>query len=105
MLYHDFYMLVLILLISSTFSYYCNNHNHHQVHNHHIQYHHHKNHNNDYSINEIPQTYQQKISSSYLSSSKKLITISSFISLLQSNKVNAAITTRGINDNHHYCCL
>jgi hypothetical protein len=96
-------MLVLILLISSTFSYYSNNHNH-QIHNHHIQYyHHHKNHNNDYSINEIPQTYQQKISSSFLSTSQKLITVSSFIRLLQSSKVNAAITTIGINDNYHYC--
>jgi hypothetical protein len=104
MLYHGIYLLVLILLISmhNTFSYYSTNHNHHnQVHNHHIQYHHHKNHNNDYNINEIPQTYQQKISSSFLSTSQKLITISSFIRLLQSSKVNAAIT--GIKDNHHYC--
>ena len=105
MLHHQgLHILVLMLLFISTFSYYSTNHHNHHIQYHHIQYQHNKNH-NDYSINEIPQTYQQKISSSYLSSSKKLITISSFISLLQSSKVNAAITTRGINDNHHYCCL
>ena len=102
MLHHQgLYILVLMLLFISTFSYYYTNHHNHHIQYQHIQYQHNKNH-NDYSINEIPQTYQKKISSSFLSTSQKLIAISSFIRLLQPSKVNA-IT--GINHYHHHYYL